>query len=108
MNVVRSIINYKKVEGMKPHFLVHDPKDSVGVAVVEIKVGDKLTGFCLENGEQFTVEAKDPIPLGHKVALKGLNQGEDVLKYGIPVGIATKAITPGQHVHVHNIKTKRW
>jgi len=93
---------------MKPHFLVHDPKDSVGVAVVEIKSGDKLTGSCLENGAKFSVEAKEAIPLGHKVALKALNKGEDVIKYGIPVGMATQTIAPGQHVHVHNIKTKRW
>jgi (2R)-sulfolactate sulfo-lyase subunit alpha len=93
---------------MKPQFLVHDEHDNVGVAVAEIKAGEKLVGSCLENGAEVKVDAKDPIPLGHKVALKALKKGEDVIKYGVPVGLATEAITPGQHVHVHNIKSKRW
>ncbi len=94
---------------MKPQFLVHDKHDNVGVAVVEgIKKGDKLAGSCLEDGSKTTVEAKDAIPLGHKVALKEFKKGDDVIKYGVPVGITTKPISVGQHVHVQNIKSKRW
>ena len=94
---------------MKPQYLVHDKHDNVGVAVVaDIKKGDKLVGSCLEDGLQTKVEARDAIPLGHKVALKEFKKGEDVIKYGVPVGITTKPIGVGQHVHVQNIKSKRW
>ncbi len=93
---------------MKPHFLVHDKKDNVGVAVVDIQKGEKLSGACLEDGSKLNAEAKDPIPLGHKVALKDFEKGEDIIKYGVPVGITTQPIGTGQHVHVHNVKSKRW
>lgn len=93
---------------MKPQFLVHKDGDSVGVAVVEIKSGEKLHGACLENGAEYTVNVKDNIPLGHKVALKDIKKGENVIKYGVIIGKATKAIVTGNHVHVHNLKTNRW
>ncbi len=93
---------------MKPQFLVHDRKDNVGVAVADIKKGENLVGSCLEDGSRIKVKAKDAIPLGHKVALKGFKLGEDVIKYGVPVGVTTKPVTTGQHVHVHNVHSKRW
>lgn len=93
---------------MKPQFLVHEEKDSVGVAAMEIKAGEKITGSYLEGGKQITLQSKDAVPLGHKVALKDIKEGENVVKYGVVIGKATKAITAGQHVHVHNVKTNRW
>jgi (2R)-sulfolactate sulfo-lyase subunit alpha len=93
---------------MKPQFLVHDTKDNVGVAVVDIKSGEKLKGSCLEDGAQLTLEAKNEIPLGHKVALSSFKKGENITKYGVIIGHATEAITVGQHVHVHNVKSNRW
>ncbi len=48
------------------------------------------------------------IPLGHKVALKDLNVGDTVIKYGVDIGKVVAPIKAGQHAHVHNIKTKRW
>lgn len=93
---------------MKPQFLVHNEGDNVGVAVADIKSGEKLTGACLENGAQFNIEAKNEIPLGHKVALKELKKGEDIIKYGISIGKTTQQIEIGNHVHVHNLKTNRW
>lgn len=41
---------------------------------------------------------------GHKVALVPIAPGGKVVKYGHPIGIATQPITPGEHVHLHNIK----
>lgn len=43
---------------------------------------------------------------GHKVALTHINEGEDVIKYGYPIGRATCDIAKGDHVHSHNMKTK--
>ncbi|MCL4540454.1 MAG: SAF domain-containing protein, partial [Bacteroidetes bacterium] len=68
---------------MKPQFLFHDNKDNVGVAVVEIKAGEKIVGSCLEDGKQLTLEAKEAIPLGHKVALSTMKNGESVINDGV-------------------------
>ena len=42
---------------------------------------------------------------GHKYAIRPIAEGEDVVKYGMPIGHATRAITPGEHVHSHNLAT---
>jgi len=46
------------------------------------------------------------VETGHKVALTDIKQGEDVVKYGFPIGMATQPIKSGEHVHTHNLKTK--
>ena len=91
------------------HILIHGQEDTVGVAVVEdIEAGMELTGWVMDNDDTITVEAKDPIPLGHKVALQDIAEGDTVYKYGHDIGRAVQAIPRGHHVHVHNTKTKRW
>lgn len=94
---------------MTTHFLVHNESDSVGVAVVEgIEAGMELTGWVMETDGTITIGAKDPIPLGHKIAMTDLPEGETVLKYGHDIGRTIASIGKGHHVHVHNTKTKRW
>lgn len=51
------------------------------------------------------IKLLDDVPQAHKIALRDINKGEDIIKYGNPIGHATVAIKKGQHVHVHNIKT---
>jgi (2R)-sulfolactate sulfo-lyase subunit alpha len=92
-----------------PHFLVHNSKDSVGVAAVEtIEPGQELSGWVMDTDTTITVKALDRIPLGHKVALMDLAEGATVYKYGHDIGRTVAAIKKGGHVHVHNTKTKRW
>jgi (2R)-sulfolactate sulfo-lyase subunit alpha len=92
-----------------PDFLVHDTEDSVGVVVVEtVKAGTALTGLDMEAGQTLHIDALADIPLGHKIALKDLAEGETVLKYGHDIGKTVAAVKTGDHVHVHNLKTKRW
>lgn len=43
--------------------------------------------------------------LGHKIALQAIAAGEKIVKFGAPIGSATRAIGPGEHVHVHNMKS---
>ena len=91
------------------HFIVHDKADNVGVIVVEdVKAGTKLTGWVMEGDGTITVEALDAVPLGHKIALRNLAKDETVLKYGHDIGRVVAPVGKGRHVHVHNIKTKRW
>jgi (2R)-sulfolactate sulfo-lyase subunit alpha len=92
-----------------PHFLVHTPKDNVGVVVVEgLKAGTEMLGFITETDTTLTLAAKHDIPIGHKVALAELQSGDTVIKYGADIGRMIAGAAPGDHVHVHNLKTKRW
>ncbi len=94
---------------MPPHFLVHNPTDSAGVVVVEgVTAGQTLEGWVMETDATITVKALDAIPLGHKVALSDIRSGATILKYGHDIGKAVADIRKGGHVHVHNVKTKRW
>jgi (2R)-sulfolactate sulfo-lyase subunit alpha len=91
------------------HFLVHDKKDTVGVAVVEgIKAGQELTGWLMEDDSTVTVKATNDIPIGHKIATMSIKNGETIWKYGFDIGKAVADINVGEHAHVHNVKTKRW
>jgi (2R)-sulfolactate sulfo-lyase subunit alpha len=89
-------------------FLEHEKKDSVGVAVVDVKAGQELSGRSLDTNETLKAKATQDIPLGHKIALKDLKVGDNVIKYGVEVGRVVAPIKIGEHVHIHNVKTKRW
>jgi (2R)-sulfolactate sulfo-lyase subunit alpha len=89
-------------------FLVHEKKDGVGVAVVDVKAGQELEGRSLDTNETLKAKATMDIPLGHKIALKDFKVGDNVIKYGVEVGRVVAPIKAGEHVHVHNVKTKRW
>lgn len=53
-----------------------------------------------------TVNISEPISLGHKVALRLILKGAEVVKYGVPIGIATANIQPGEWVHLHNCRSQ--
>ena len=92
-----------------PHLLVHDKADNVGVVVVEgVVAGQELLGVQLEDDSDFRVTANHDVPIGHKVALADLADGQDVTKYGETVGRMVAGAARGDHVHTHNMKTKRW
>ena len=91
------------------HFVLHDADDSVAVVVVEgVKAGTPMTGWIMDEDRTLEVQARQDIPIGHKVALKDMNPGDTVVKYGIDMGKVVAPIRAGEHAHVHNIKTKRW
>ncbi len=92
-----------------PHLLVHDHKDTVGVVVVEdLKAGTDMLCVVTQDDSSFTLAARMDVPIGHKVALKDIRAGDTVVKYGQDIGRAAADIKKGEHVHVHNLKTKRW
>lgn len=91
------------------HIVLHEAKDTVGVAVVEgIKAGDKLNAWIMDDDEVVSITAKQDIPIGHKIAVKDMAEGDTVYKYGVDIGRVVAPIAAGEHAHVHNIKTKRW
>lgn len=92
-----------------PQLLVHDGRDNVGVVVVEdLKAGDEMLCVITEDNSDFKLVAKQDVPIGHKVALKDLAEGDTIIKYGEDIGHVIAAVGRGEHVHVHNLKTKRW
>jgi (2R)-sulfolactate sulfo-lyase subunit alpha len=91
------------------HFVLHDARDTVAVVVVEgVKAGMDLEGWIMDEDKRTNVRAVQDIPIGHKVALRDMNPGDTVWKYGIDMGKVVAPIKAGEHAHVHNIKTKRW
>ena len=91
------------------HIVVHDKTDTVGVVVVEgIKPKMKLTGWVMETNKTIRMTVLHRIPIGHKIALRDLRKDDTVIKYGHDIGRVVAAVKKGGHVHVHNLKTKRW
>jgi (2R)-sulfolactate sulfo-lyase subunit alpha len=92
-----------------PDLIIHDEKDNVGVVVIETtKKGQDCNAWIMENDKSVKVPSLNEVPLGHKIALKDLNEGHTILKYGHDIGKVVKSIKKGEHVHVHNVKTKKW
>jgi len=89
-------------------FLIHEDKDNVGVAVVDIKAKSTVNGRSLHGDVKPRLKSLMDIPLGHKIALQDFKAGDTIIKYGQDIGKVVANIKKGEHVHVHNVKTKRW
>lgn len=92
----------------KHNALAHDMADAVAVVIVDISTGSEVSAVTLEGEPHTVVTATQDIPLGHKIALRDIPKGSDVIKYGRSIGEATQNITAGQHVHTQNVKSQRW
>ncbi|WP_297512152.1 UxaA family hydrolase [uncultured Caulobacter sp.] len=77
-----------------------DPRDHVATALRDLAAGETLE----LHGRSIVAQAA--VPKGHKIAIRAVAAGEDVLKYGWPIGRATADIAVGDHVHVHNVETR--
>jgi (2R)-sulfolactate sulfo-lyase subunit alpha len=92
-----------------PQLLVHDRRDNVGVVVVEsLAAGSEMLCVVTEDDSDFRLVAKHAVPIGHKIALTDLKVGDTVVKYGQDIGRIVAPVAKGEHVHTHNLKTKRW
>ena len=89
-------------------FLVHEKADNVGVATVDIKAGESAQGLFMDTQEKIEMKALQEIPLGHKIGLTDLRVEDSVIKYGHDIGRVVADIQTGEHVHIHNLKTRRW
>lgn len=85
---------------MKP-VLVISERDNVATALVGLEPGRRIAGAG------WRVTTVEPVPPGHKVAIRAIASGEPVVKYGSPIGTATADILPGSHVHTHNVSSTR-
>ncbi len=84
---------------MLPTVRIH-PQDDVAVALSPLAPGAEISGA---DGRPLRVV--DAIPQAHKVSLRAIPKGTKVMKYGSPIGVATQDISPGAHVHTHNLRT---
>ncbi len=89
-------------------FLVHEKRDTVGVGTVDIRAGETAEGLYMDTQEKIRKRVLQDVPLGHKIALKDHKVGDSVIKYGHDIGKAVAPIKEGEHVHIHNLKTRRW
>jgi altronate dehydratase small subunit len=58
-------------------------------------------------GSEALIELRGPVPFGHKFALRDIAHGQEVIKYGERIGLATRVIRRGEHVHLHNVEGLR-
>ena len=85
----------------KPQAIVMKSIDNVATATGEIVAGSDV--MVRVGDEMISIHVSEPIPFGHKFAIRSIEDQETILKYGEAIGAATKKIEPGQHVHVHNL-----
>ncbi len=89
----------------RPSVLLLDSRDTAAVALTPLQPG---TAVDVRRGDEtLHVVAATLIPFGHKIAVAAMAAGDPVVKYGEVIGFATAAIRPGEHVHVHNVRSDR-
>lgn len=80
--------------------LVLHQRDNIALLRRPLTAGTKLSVSGSE------VALKDALGMGHKIATRSIKMGEDVLKYGAPIGYAASDIAIGEHIHLHNLKSR--
>ncbi|MDQ0337956.1 altronate dehydratase small subunit [Caldalkalibacillus uzonensis] len=82
------------------------PEDNTGTVIsdnvragqsIEVRIGDRTE----------LIKIQSDIPYGHKIAVRDIKKGEQILKYGLSIGTATEDIQQGAHVHIHNMESNR-
>ena len=89
----------------KIHAIVMKSVDNVCTVVETVEASTDVSTEI--DGKTVTLLVSERIPLGHKFAIKPIKTGDPVIKYGETIGLATKEIQSGQHVHVHNLESCR-
>ncbi len=85
--------------------VVISEQDNVATATRNIAAGEKITVNIGNKSTELLI--KDNIRFLHKFASREIKKGENVLKYGAVIGEATQNISPGEHVHTHNVRSLR-
>ena len=87
----------------KAKAIIINENDNVATALEALDAGATVS---LEiQGRAERIKLLSAIPTGHKFALREIDAGAHVIKYGEPIGRTVVPITPGEHVHVHNIES---
>jgi altronate dehydratase small subunit len=81
--------------------IIINEKDNVATTLKGLSAGAEVSVEV--QGRLHKIRLLSDIPMGHKFALKDLEEGEAIIKYGEPIGQSTARISRGEHVHVHNV-----
>ena len=81
--------------------IIVNEKDNVATALEMLRAGTEVSADVQGRVEKTRVLSD--IPMGHKLALRDIEKGESVIKYGEPIGQSTSKISRGEYVHVHNV-----
>ena len=95
----------KQTEDIDQKFILLHPKDNTITVLKDLSKGEELV--IEDGGQREQIILRDNIIYAHKTARIHVAKGSDVVKYGEVIGVATKNIEPGDHVHVHNVDSKR-
>jgi altronate dehydratase len=88
---------------MRDNILVIHPRDNVAVALRTLAAGEQAMAKGIEG-----FPALEEIPASHKIALRDISAGEEIIKYGETVAVSTRPIKKGEWVHTHNLASHRW
>lgn len=88
---------------MKPNALLINDKDNVVTVTQKLETGSEVVFFA--DGKAVSMQTSG-VPAYHKIARRDIKAGEDVVKYGQIMAVATCDIHAGEHVHTHNVKSK--
>ena len=88
--------------------LMHEKEDDVAVVIADVAAGTAVETVTLDGESMGSVTAIEEIPLGHKIALRDMAAGKEVIKYGRAIGKTRKDIARGAHVHTQNVVSIRW
>ena len=89
----------------KTKLIVINGKDNVATALEQLKAGS-IASVTVQ-GHTEKIKLLSDVPMGHKLALRDIEEGEAVIKYGEPIGQSTAKISRGEHVHVHNVTSQK-
>jgi len=84
-----------------------DEKDNVATTTSEVDVGEALEVISPDGKVILKPKLAEPIPFGHKLAIKPIKKGENIVKYGEVIGVATQPIKAGAWVNTHNVGSSR-
>lgn len=84
---------------------VIDVADNVGTVVGADL--DAPSALALIGAASGVMQVRQCVPHGHKVALRAMAKGTDIVKYGVRIGRLTAAVEAGHHVHTHNLESLR-
>jgi altronate hydrolase len=76
-----------------------DARDNVAVAAQNLTQGESI------QGKDFCLTVREDVEKGHKIAFHDISEGGNIIKYGYPIGVATRVIMAGEYVHTHNSRT---
>ena len=85
------------------HIVTVEPEDNVATAIRDVSEGETVTVDV--GDDEVTVDVREDIPFGHKLALEDIAEGETVYKYGLSIGDASQDIAAGEWVHAHNVES---